>query len=386
MHVPRQWYLLALLTAATLAACAPQCRGESQDDKPRWRRGPDMPLGTFAAAASLSGDKAVVSGGITQSGLITNAIQVFNLRTQEWSIPARTTLGRFGHAQVTLADGRVLIAGGRSGVATQAASLKTLDDAHVFNAGDSSVLALPPLPVPMEQPTAHVLTDGSAIVIGERHAAVLDPATLTWAKAIMLHGRRRAHASVVLTDGRVLVVGGVNSNSAEIINPADGVSTRLPWRLPAPLDDLRLAALPDGRAWILGGQNSTTGDTTDRTWIVSDNTIEAGPPLSVERGMADHAIVTFGEWIVIAGGESQFKSKDTELNLARILNARTREVWTLPPMLQSHDDSCMVIHERTVYIFGGYRVRPALLVMPAMPIAANDVEMLTFDEAHLTPR
>lgn len=359
--------LLIVLCALTLPAAAPA--GEVADlpetPLPGWEALADMPTGVLAANLSRVGDQVVITGGIHQLGSALKKGQVFDLGQMKWLAPIEMTIGRTMHAQVTLDDHRILLAGGQTGTVkplgkglTPTASCEIID----MRTGRSTAIA--PLPRPVDEPTAHLLPDGRAIVIGGESALILDVKTNKWGKAIGLREDRQAHASAVLSDGRVIVVGGLNRSSIEVIDPTQGTSKMLSAELPHTLDDTRIAVLPGergrgDRVWIIGGQHSKTGITVEQTWIVdlsdpAKSDITAGPKLDVLHGMADFSLVRAGHLIYIVGGESEFNGGDVELKIARLLDTRTLTVSKLPDTAHPHDDAVAIATERGIIIFGGF--------------------------------
>jgi len=328
----------------------------------KWEQLPDMPSGVLAAAVSRVGDKAVVTGGIHQLGSALHKGQVFDLKEKKWLMPVDLLIGRTMHAAVALDGHRILLAGGQTGtVAPLGKGLIAIADCEIVDVTTGQSKAIDPLPRPVGEPTAHLLPDGRAIVIGGESALIFDPKTNKWGKAIGLREDRSAHASAVLPDGKVIVVGGFNRTTIEVIDPVAGASKQLSAQLPHSVDDGRIAVLPGPglKVWVLGGQHSKTGLTVENTWIIdlSDprkSTISDGPRLNIEKGVADASVVSTGKWIVLAGGESEFGGGDVELKTARLLDPKTLAVHKLPDTLHPHDDAVMLATEYGVILFGGF--------------------------------
>lgn len=331
--------------------------GGTGESHMQWRRLADMPVGVMGAAISISGNFVVITGGVTQFALATNLIQVFDRRTSTWQMPLqRLKTSRATHAQVTLRDGRIFVVGGRRSAVPQRHNM--IAGAEIFDLVRGLTTPVTPLRQRLASPTAHLLPDGRVIVIARQSAWIFEPSTSTWVQEIRLRDSRMNHSSVMLPDGLVLVAGGQGCRSFELIDPDQETSIRLAARMPNPVDDLRLVALPDGRVWVIGGQNTWNGNTTDQTWVVdlSDKEgagITEGPSLNITTGVSDHCVARVGTWVIVAGGESQQKSVDTGLNQARLLDSRTMLAWSLPDLHHPHDDAVAVATERGMIIFGG---------------------------------
>lgn len=350
----------------------------------KWQRMPDLFLGTFNAAASTSGDKLVITGGIGQTGETLNWVQVFDPAKNRWAANIQFDTGRCNHAQVTLGDGRIFIVGGKTGNVTK--QLTPTATAAVIDLAAGKAHSVPDLPRSMTGPTAHLLQDGTVLAIGGRSAAVFDPGSERWSRFINLRQSRTDHASLMMDDGRVLVAAGAGRDTLELIDPAAGISQLLSAKLPWPLDDLALAPLDAGRAWLLGGQDTRTGHTVDQTWIIDirnprKTIIEPGPSLAIAGGVADHAVAVMHNWVFVLGGETEDGNGDTELNQARILDRAKQQVWRLPDMKLPHDDAVALPYRRGVVIIGGYYRRNSPFKSLKIPTATPVVRTLQLPAA-----
>jgi len=349
----------------------------------QWQSEADLPVGVFHAGISLSNDRIIVTGGVDQAGATQSALQVFDLATRQWTLMApQLTDARCHHAQLTLPDGRILVAGGQQGHVPR--SLVGLASTELIDPKTLRVTPGPQLPRVIKTATGHVLPDGRAVIVGGGSASVFDPATNQWQRHIVFRESRLEHASVLLDDGRIVVVGGTNRASIEALDLDRGISRMMSARLPESLDDLSVVALPGSRAWVLGGQSSQTGRTTDRTWIVdlSDpkrSRIMEGPRLGVPGGVADASVLTVGHEVVVLSGESDMGLRDRELTESRWLDTRTLAVGSLPDLPAPHDDAQAVAVGRDIWLVGGYRVSRPIPALEAIgvPTAVRSVQRLT---------
>lgn len=367
-------------------------RADEKSDALAWRDLPPMPQGVFFAAGTSHGKIVVITGGLNQLAQSIDASQIYDAAAQTWKAGPKLDIRRMMHVQTALDDPFVLIAGGKTGDAPN--HLKPLASACLLDFKSSKMFPLPALPHPMGEPTAHRLKDGKVLVIGGESACVFDPRERKWTATIKLKEPREAHASVLLADGRVVVIGGVNRKSIEVIDVKSGTSAACSVELPVVTDDHRAAVLPDGRIWVLAGQHSQTGDTNDRTYLITlenppenggavRGTIAGGPPLGIKGGAADQAMGVIGPFIFLAGGESQQQNHDTELNAVRLLDPRVTKVFTLPPMAIAHDDAVALTIENRIVVFGGYRVGDSTFPGLIMPTAESRVESLELSPAKL---
>lgn len=138
----------------------------------------------------------------------------------------------------------------------------------------------PAMVVPRATHTATVLTDGRVLIAGgvdgtgvvQTACEIYDPATGTFTATGSLLGARALHAATRLADGRVMVAGGTNNvtditaiiagvlNSVEIYNPATGTWSAAPnlgGRRVWPALTLLTAGPNSGRVMVSGGVEVT---------------------------------------------------------------------------------------------------------------------------------
>jgi hypothetical protein len=187
----------------------------------------------------------IVNGHISRTTLL------FDPRTSTWSSGPETLAPHAQQQAVTLADGRVLIAGGYGGRA------EIYDPKRgTWTAAGGPGLRAHPVLVPLPNGDA-LLASG---VDNDGHAfsatSLFDPKTDRWTPAASMETGRDTPVGVALRNGRVLVAGGGAKqqvlNTAEIYNPRKNV-----WVPAAPMRQARSAAtavvLRSGRVLVCGG-------------------------------------------------------------------------------------------------------------------------------------
>lgn len=175
-------------------------------DGEQWNVQTTLPgKGLNAPAASLVDDKIYVMGGFkTVSNQPTNEVQVFDLRTRQWSLASPMPHPRGGHAAVVL-DGKIHLLGGGN-------SISTIADHSVYDPGTDMWSERAPLPRDEGSP-AVVVVAGKIYVIGGRSGYsdfgdvyIYDPATDSWSFGPAIDPRGTAGA--VAYCGGIYLFGG----------------------------------------------------------------------------------------------------------------------------------------------------------------------------------
>ena len=293
-----------------------------------------------------------------------------------------------------LGDGRVLIVGGvqgeLGGEITPVLSCEVLDP---LKAGSTFVT---PLETAIISHTAHALGDGKAAIIGADAARIFDARSMDWVQRIQLHRSRLGHASVLLNDGSILVIGGDGEGSVERVDPRaqasdpsapggidglepppdpasfglapdDSAAEREPaavWptRFEIALSEPAAVVLPDGRVFVAGGVNRATGQSVDRTWFLDpdDQTITPGPRLRIQTGAASLTLMERQGLILILGGEWVRPVDRGPANVSRLYDPTAGRMYALPevPVEAARRMWCRGA-SGAIIALGGYRFTPA---------------------------
>ena len=196
-------------------------------DRGTWLPTDSMSIARDGCQPSLLQDGRVLitGGGIPPDETMLNTLntgEIFDPATMSFTkLSSTMSVHRTGHIQVTLPDGRVLIAGGRTSEVPDIPGAKVHKSADIF-----------------------------------------DPETNTFSPTGPLNVARRDAAAVVLDDGRVLIIGGgdgcdmvltVGIDSAEIYDTATGTFELLASKMSVPRQFLNAVKMPDGTVLIFGG-------------------------------------------------------------------------------------------------------------------------------------
>ena len=194
----------------------------------------DPKTGRFSATGSMSARRAghtahllpngkvLVTGGTTSLQDVSKAIfgtlrttELYDPATGRWSGGARMSRPRLGHMGVELKDGRILVSGG----ATFSFIFPSVTNtAELYTASSNRWGGTGSMPVGV---AAHVLTrldDGRVLQTGGARLSGLTNITTTnvasiysggrWTRLANLAQSRAVHGSIVLPDGRALLIGG----------------------------------------------------------------------------------------------------------------------------------------------------------------------------------
>jgi len=234
-------------------------------------------------ATLLRDGTVLVVGGSTrtgyQAGGTTRAAERYDPRTDRWSPAGQLITGREGHTATPLADGRVLIVGGRPDILAYGAP------AELYDPATNRWTATGPMVAPRGgEHRATRLADGSVLVTGgytsrpdassavspQATAERYDPAADRWAAVAPMSSPRNAHSATLLPDGTVLVAGGYANFPSSAPSPPPLASTERydpllgAWLADAPLTTPRTGhgavPLPDGRVLVVGGTDAPSAE------------------------------------------------------------------------------------------------------------------------------
>lgn len=235
-----------------------------------------------------------------------------------WQPVAAMATPRAGHTATLLADGRVLVAGG---LPAQLGDTRAyFASVEIYDPATGRWATVAPMGRGRVNHTATLLKDGRVLVVGGLQtgadggelagAEIYDPRADRWTTVAPLHEGRTSHTATLLADGRVLVVGGANYLSSpiaswEIYDPAsDRWATSA---YPGGLGDGSTAlVLPDGRVLLVGGGTPATDDPSPTLrYDPAANAWESQSPLAPGRFSAGVAQLPDGRALVAGGAEKR---------------------------------------------------------------------------------
>jgi large repetitive protein len=210
---------------------------------------------------------------------------------------------RTNHTATLLPDGRVLVVGGFRDVRDTTSDLAT---AEVWDPATGLSEPAGTMAVGRAYHTATLLSDGRVLIVGgrERLAEVWDPETLTFAPAGELPYPVLGNTATLLSDGRVLVAGGEPAaltntllEHALLWDPATNAFS-VSGRLREPRAFPTASLLPDGRVLVVGGETAVR---STEAWDPDSGSFGREPRL--RTGRWGHAATALpGGGLLVTGG------------------------------------------------------------------------------------
>lgn len=217
------------------------------------------------ATLLLSSGKVLVVGGvegILGAGQPLASAEIYDPATNTWSLAGRMATPRADHIAVLMLDGKVLVAGGTQ---KNDGHTKT-NEAEVYDPSMNSWTSIQKMHKLRAYFTAVLTPTGQVLAIGGRSddgynstitAEIYDPVTRSWSMTNDMTYSREVSLgqdTVVLNDGRILVVGGDSSGTSEIYSPAIDA-----WTTPLKMNSVRsysaTAKLKSGQILVAGGSD-----------------------------------------------------------------------------------------------------------------------------------
>ncbi|CAF1561813.1 unnamed protein product [Adineta steineri] len=174
-------------------------------------------------ASVLLNGKVLVTGGRGNSFL--NSVELYDPSTGTWTTTGRMTNTRYYHTASLLSNGKVLVTGGMDNANAY------LNSAELYDPSTGTWIATGNMKNARAYHTASVLSNGKVLVTGGGgssgsgtgslySAELYDPSTGTWTTTGNITNARYYHTSSVLSNGKVIITGGSNSN-ANALNSAE---------------------------------------------------------------------------------------------------------------------------------------------------------------------
>ncbi len=331
----------------------------------------------------------LTTGGVL--ALVDDRAAIYSTVSSSWTtIPAPMQCGRYRPALTLLPDGRVL---------TVNCDYGRPDCVPVFfNPSTQAWTDAPQLPNRRYEGEATMLTDGRVLITGgipvnagyppsptsdAKIADVFDYRTNAWAPSGTMSVGRSTHTATLLRDGRVLIAGGQPQEAnpvCEIYDPRTGTFT-----IVAPLNTGRFghaaAIQPDGDVLVIGGLNANGFTNTVERYDIATNTWSYEAALSVIRNGSATVPLPDGRVLVAGGGSTPASQSSSE-----VWDPMTR-AWIPGPsgFVAMASANGSILPDGRVLVFNEYD-RTSVIFTPSATPAASKPSILAGQLAVYSPQ
>ncbi|MGH2772071.1 MAG: kelch repeat-containing protein, partial [Actinomycetota bacterium] len=294
-------------------------------------------------ATTLANGKVLVAGGCAvptapedadPCPIQTSSTEIFDPASGSWLPAAPMGFGRSGHTATLLADGRVLIAGGCL-PPSDAVDCPGNNSSEIYNPTLGVWLPAGPLSFGRRFHTATLLANGKVLVSGGKSGStalsaseIFDPSTGLWSAVGSMSQFRFNHTASLLQSGKLLVVGGQSTSaflsSAELFDPSTGV-----WNTTGPLPSARAmhtsTLLSSGKVLVAGGSNATSSTKSSILYDPSLGSWSATGSLRLARSTHAATLLPSGK-VLVAGGQTSTADAGRPRPSAELYDPAT-ELW-----------------------------------------------------------
>ena len=290
----------ALILSVALAAC-------SDDDTP--------------ADAGVSPDKAVSQPEAGGDGPLVNKDKGKPdgpKKPAHWEVVPSNGPAVWGHTATLLKDGRILIAGGLS---KPDKTLEATNDTFIYLPQAKQILPAGKMSTPRGDHTATLLADGRVLVVGGRSAyskyldsaEIFDPkkfdpknpSAKTWTAAASLSVKRVSHGAVRLPNGKVLVAGGYSSSTLDslaLYDPSANTWSLLGTKLSVTRSAGTTTLLKSGNVVFAGGYDGKDWHDTLEVYDTSNGTLKTVPQKMQYKRAGHQATLMSDGKVLFTGG------------------------------------------------------------------------------------
>ena len=321
-------------------------------------------------ATLLAGGRVLIVGGY-DNGYTLDSANLFDPVTETFVETGRLAAARSYHTATRLLDGRDLIVGGTPRDWTFNGPF--LASAELYDPASGTFSPTGSLVTARNLHTATLLPGGRVLIVGgndsEPHslatAELYDPETGTFSPTGSMTTARGFHTATLLADGRVLVTGGTSAAwdgppflaSAELFDPATGRFTST-----GPMTEARAShtatLLPDGRVLLTGGISTAGGETSVPTAELFDpktGRFTATGRMHDGRTFHEATLLADGRVLITGGDPDGWKYGGPFLASAEIYDPATGRFRSTGPMLDAiTSHSATLLADGRVLIAGGY--------------------------------
>jgi hypothetical protein len=283
--------------------------------------GPLNSARTDFAAILLTGGRALLAGGAGVSSSLDSA-ELYDPSSSTFSFTANNmSIGRWAPSAAPLADGNAIVGAGSSGFPIASPEVASVD---LFDASTNTFSPTGALHIARMGAAAVVLPGGAPLILGglddqgtnagnsEPSGEIYNPAAGTFIVTGGLNALRVAYASALLSDGRALIAGGYDENTAldtaEVFDPKTGHFTPTANNLDVPRSSFNAVTLNDGKVLIANGSTGVTAE------LLDPKTMSFSPtpgPMIASRFVATATRLGDGTVLITGGLDTSGNALDT---------------------------------------------------------------------------
>jgi hypothetical protein len=175
----------------------------------------------------LDDGRVLAVGGYQKGDVLLASAELYDPKTGSWQSTADLPSPRVAFGLVKLRDGRVLAAGGFTGLTW--AKRQNVASAALYDAKTGRWSETQPMKDKRAGCSITLLSDGRVLVAGGwadsgwefASAELFDRATQTWRPAASMSVPRRNHRAALLPDGSILVIGGSSLFGGKYLNSCE---------------------------------------------------------------------------------------------------------------------------------------------------------------------
>ena len=305
----------------------------------------------YHTATQLPGGRVLVAAGNDANGNASDHTELYDLATGTWTPTSSMTATRWHHTTTLLPNGLVLVAGGLTNFSV---STSRSIVAELYNPSNITWTAVDPMARDRAYHTATLLPNGNVLLAGgvdQATAELFNSLTRQWSDTGAMKQARRYHTATLLFNGKVLVTGGVGIRSGatsslstcELYNPVTGE-----WVATGEMNNWRAIhtanLLSNGRVLVVGGYDDSSYphalptaelyDPATGMWTLTGN-------LNIARNRHAATLLPNGK-LLVTGGEGN--SFPYTLGNGELFDPATG-IWTLTGNLitprQDHTSSLL---------------------------------------------
>jgi len=276
------------------------------------RTGTFSPTGSMSVARDYPSATLLPDGRVLVVGGFDASAELYDPRTGTFSPTGSMSVARSSPSTTLFPDGRVLVVGGQGPVS----SLASFASAELYDPRTGTFSPTGSMSVARGSPSVTLLSDGRVLVVGGQSAGgtslasaeLYDPRTGTFSPTGSMSLARSWLSATLLSDGRVLVVGGERTGaallslfaSAELYDPRTGTFSPT-GSMSVARSSPSAALLPDGRVLVVGGLDAGgTPLTSAELYDPRTGTFSPTGSMSVGRNSPSTTLLPDGRVLVVA--------------------------------------------------------------------------------------